>query len=172
MKKIILALTVLAFSVISSFSQKVAFVDTEYILSSIPTYESAQKQLEDLSKKLQVEVDDAYGEIEKMYKEYQTEKVFLSEEMKTKREEDIIAKEKLVKDLQKKYFGREGDLYKKRTELIKPLQDEIYNAIKELAIDGDYGVIFDSASGGASILYSDPKYDKSDEVLKKLGYGN
>lgn len=152
-------------------AQKFAFVDTDYILNSIPTYESAQEQIEIMSKDWQSEVETKYAEIEKLYKEYQAEKVLLTEEMKQEREEEIVQKEREVKELQNKYFGPEGDLFKKRKELIEPIQNDIFNAIKEIATDGNYGVIFDAA-GGASMLYSDPKYDKSDEVLEKLGFKN
>ena len=155
----------------SAFAQKFAYVDTDYILKSIPAYESAQEQLEIMSKDWQAEIETKYAEIEKMYKEYQAEKVLLTDEMKQKREEEIVQKERQTKELQKKYFGTDGDLFKKRQELIKPIQDDIFNAIKEIAASGNYAFIFDAA-GGASFLYSDPKYDKSDDVLQKLGYKN
>lgn len=156
---------------ITSQAQKFAYVDTEYILSSIPSYQSAQDQLELISKEWQEEVEELYAGIEKMYKEYQAEKVLLTEDMKQKREKEIIQKEKEAKELQKKYFGPEGDLFKKRKELIEPIQNDIFNAIKEIAANGNYGVIFDAA-GGTNMLYSDPKYDKSDMVLEKLGFKN
>lgn len=155
----------------ATFAQKFAYVDTDYILKSIPAYESAQEQLEIMSKDWQAEIEAKYAEVEKMYKEYQAEKVLLTEDMKQKREEEIVAKERQTKELQKKYFGAEGDLYKKRQELIKPLQDDIFNAIKEIATAGNYAFIIDAA-GGATFLYSDPKFDKSDDVLQKLGYKN
>lgn len=171
MKKAVMTLVIMAMA-IAGFGQKFAFVDTEYILSNIPTYASAQEQLDNLSVQWQKEIEAVYADIDKMYKEFQAEKVLLSEEMKIKRENDIIAKEKNAKDLQKKYFGKDGQLYKKRQELIKPIQDEVFNAVKELAQEGNYAVIFDSAAGGAKMLYTDPKYDKSDEILSKLGYKN
>ncbi len=152
-------------------AQKFAYVDTDYILGSIPTYESAQEQIDIMSKDWQSEIETKYADIEKLYKEFQAEKVLLTEDMKRQREEEIIQKEREVKDLQRKYFGPEGDLFKKRKELIEPIQNDIFNAIKEIATEGSYGVIFDAA-GGASMLYSDPKYDKSDEVLEKLGFKN
>ncbi len=170
MKKIVLYLTLL-FVAITGYSQKVAYVDTDYILSSIPSYQSAQEQLELISKEWQEEVDGLYANIEQMYKEYQAEKVLLTEDMKQKREEEIIRKEKEAKKIQKKYFGPEGELFKKRKELIEPIQNKIFNAIKEIATDGNYGIIFD-ASGGTNMLYSNPKYDKSDLVLERLGYKN
>ncbi|SRR4030042_2275742 len=152
-------------------AQKYAFVDTDYILNRIPSYKAAQDQLDKLSEEWQTEVENVYAEIEKMYKDYQTEKVLLSEEMQVKKEEEIVNKEQAAKDLQKEYFGREGSLYKKRQELVKPIQDEVYRIVKEIATEGNYAVIFDTASG-ANMIYTDPKYDKSDEVLEKLGYKN
>jgi outer membrane protein len=152
-------------------AQKYAFVDTDYILNRIPSYKAAQEQLDKLSEEWQTEVENLYTEIETMYKNYQTEKVLLSEEMQVKKEEEIVNKEQAAKDLQKEYFGREGSLYKKRQELVKPIQDEVYRIVKEIATEGNYAVIFDTASG-ANMIYTDPKYDKSDEVLEKLGYKN
>lgn len=168
MKKIILSL---GLAVITSFgfAQKYAYVDTEYILKNIPAYEAATDQLNELSKQWQKEIDTYYEDIYKMYKDFQVEKVLLSEEMKTKRENEIVLKEKQVKEKQKKYFGKDGDLFKKRQELIKPIQDEVFNAIKDIAVNENYAVIFDSA-GSLTMLYVDPKYDKSDEVLEKLGF--
>jgi len=150
-------------------AQKYAFVDTDYILNRIPSYKAAQEQLDKLSEEWQTEVENLYSEIETMYKNFQTEKVLLSEEMQVKKEEEIVNKEQAAKDLQKEYFGREGSLYKKRQELVKPIQDEVYRIVKEIATEGNYAVIFDTASG-ANMIYTDPKYDKSDEVLEKLGY--
>ncbi|PLX03572.1 MAG: hypothetical protein C0594_10240 [Marinilabiliales bacterium] len=170
MKKTIITLIVALIS-ISGFAQKFAFVDTEYILSNIPAYQSAQDQLDQLSVEWQKEIEGLYGDIDKLYKDYQAEKVLLTEEMKIKKEDEIIAKEKQAKDVQKKYFGKEGELFKKREELVKPIQDDVFNAIKEIAQEGNYDAIFDTASG-ASMLYTNPKYDRSDEVLQKLGYKN
>jgi outer membrane protein len=170
MKKIILITFALLVSCVT-FAQKFAYIDTEYILNNIPSYKSAQEQVDKLSDTWQKEIEGMYADIDKMYKTYQSEKVLLTEEMKKKREEEIANKEKEVKDLQKKYFGQDGALFKKRDELIKPIQDEIYKAVKEMAIEGGYSIIFDS-SAGATMLYSDPKFDKSDAILQKLGYKN
>lgn len=156
---------------LSAFSQKFAYVDTEYILNNISAYKSAQDQLDKLSETWQKEIEGLYTDIDKMYKKYQSEKVLLTEEMKKKREDEIMTREKEAKELQKKYFGQDGTLFKKRDELIKPIQEEVFKAIKELAVDGGYAVIFDS-SAGATMLYTDPKSDKSDAVLQKLGYKN
>ncbi len=170
MKKLtIILLTLISFTGIAQ--QKYAYVDSEYILKKIPSYEAAQQKLDELSVQWQKEIEGYYKEIDKMYKDYQNDKVLLTEEMKKKRQDDIIKKEKEVKDVQKKYFGKDGMLYKKRQELIKPIQDEIYNAIKEIATNGNYGIVFD-ISAGASVLYTNPKFDISEEVLKKLGYKN
>jgi len=154
---------------LSCYAQKFAFIDSEYILNNIPTYKAAQDELDKYSQQWQKEVEGKYAEIDDMYKKYQAEKVLLTEDMKSKREEEIVTKEKAVKELQKKYFGKDGDLFKKREELVKPIQDEIYTAVKEIAADGGFSVVFDTSSGG-NIMFSDAKYDKSDQVLQKLGY--
>ncbi len=171
MKKlsIILAGLLLPFGL--AMAQKYAFVDTEYILNNIPNYKAAQEQLDKFSADWQKEVEAKYTEIEKMYKDYQAERVLLSEDMRHQREEAIVNKEKEAKELQKNYFGQEGALYKKRQELIQPIQDEIYKAIKDLATENGYAVIFDTSSG-PSMIYTNPRYDVSDEVLQKLGYKN
>ncbi len=162
---------VLALFAGSAMAQKFAFVDSDYILQNIPSYSAAQTELDKASEAWEAEVAAEYEVIEQMYKTYQSERVLLTDEMKTKRQEEIISKEHAVKDLQAKYFGPDGDLAKKRQELVKPIQDAIYKAVKELSAEGSYAIIFDTASG-ASILYSNPRYDLSDDVLKKLGYKN
>jgi outer membrane protein len=154
-----------------AIAQKYAFVDSDYIRQNIPAFNSAQEQLDQLSQQWEKEINDGYAVVEQMYKTYQSEAILLSQEMKTKREEEIIAREKEIKDLQNKYFGMEGELFKKREELVVPIQDEILNAIKEIAVDGSYAAIFDTAAGG-NILFANPRYDISDEVLEKLGYNN
>ena len=171
MKKITLLFTALIFLAGTAVAQKYAFVDTEYILNNIPSYAAAQEKLDELSKGWEQEITDAYTNVEEMYKNYQNEVVLLSREAKIKREEEIINKEQEAKELQNKYFGVEGELYTKRQELIQPIQDEIYNAVKDIAASGNYAVIFDT-SAGMNMLYTDPRYDLSDEVLEKLGYKN
>lgn len=151
------------------WAQKFAYVDTDYILKKIPSYKAAQEQLDKLSEQFQKEIEDQYAEIDKLYKDYQTEKVLLTEEMKKKREDEIITRERQTKELQMKYFGKDGMLFKKREELVKPIQEQVFNTIKELAIEGGYAIIFDSASS-PNMLYTNSRYDKSDEVLQKLGY--
>jgi len=171
MKKLFISALVLSLFAGSALAQKFAFVDTEYILQNIPSYNAAQDELDKVSETWETEITAVYEEIDKMYKTYQSERVLLTDEMKKKREEEIMSREREVKELQAKYFGPDGDLSKKRQELVKPIQDALYKAVKELSAEGSYAIIFDTASG-ASILYSNPRYDLSDEVLKKLGYKN
>lgn len=168
MKKISLIIVILSFSCIL-FGQKYAYVDTEYILNNVPIYETAKAQIDEFSKNWKSEIDALKINIDKIYKDYQSERVLLTEELRLKREEEIMNKEKEMRDLQQKYFGKDGQLFKKREELVKPIQDDIYNAIKEVAQEGGYSVIFDTANN-LNMIYTDPRYDKSDEVLKKMGY--
>ena len=159
---------VLLFSV-ASMAQKFALVDMEYILKNIPAYEMTNEQLSQLSKKWQNEVEAIQQEAQNMYKKYQSDLVFLSAEMKTKREEEIVKKEQAAQDLKRKYFGAEGELYKKRESLMKPIQDEIYKAVKDIANDKGYQMVIDRASAG-SMIFASPRIDISNEVLIKLGY--
>jgi outer membrane protein len=171
MKRVIFMLVALLLPFGLAMAQKYAMVDTEYILNHIPSYKAAQTQLDKISADWQKEIEGKYADIEKMYKDYQAEKVLLSDEMRKQREDAILSKEKEVKELQKSYFGQDGALFKKRQEFIKPIQDDIYKAVKDLATENGYAVIFDSSSG-ASMIYTNPRYDISDEVLQKLGYKN
>lgn len=150
-------------------AQKFALIDMEYILKNIPAYEMTNEQLSQVSKKWQNEVDALQQEAQNMYKTYQSDLVFLSAEMKTKREEEIVKKEQEAQDLKRKYFGADGELYKKRESLMKPIQDEIYNAVKEISEDKGYQLVIDRASA-MSIIFASPKIDISNEVLVKLGY--
>ena len=168
MKRTILILAALTIG-LGAWAQKFAYVDTEYILKKIPSYKAAQEQLDKLSEQYQKEIEEKYAEVDKMYKDYQTEKVLLTEEMKKKREDEIIAQECQVKELQMKYFGRDGLLFKKREELVKPIQDQVFNAIKEIAVEGGYAVIFDAAAS-PNMIYTNPRFDKSEEVLQRLGF--
>ena len=168
MRKLVFVAILLAFG-LGAKAQKYAFVDTEYILKNIPAFEAANEQLNQTSEKWQKEIEAVYAEVETMYQNYQTESVFLSNEMKIKKEEEIVAKEKSARLLQTKYFGPEGELSKKREALIKPIQDDIYNAIREMVEDENYAAVFDKASGGV-VLFSDSKYDISDDILELLGY--
>lgn len=171
MKKISFLLVVLVLTGISLKAQKFAYVDTEYILANIPSYSAAQDEIEKQASEWQVEVEAMQQEVAKLYKEYQAEKVLLTQEMRTKREEEIITKEREVKKLQNDYFGPEGLMYQKREEKIGPIQDEVYNTLKEIANESGYALIFDTSSG-PSILFSNPRYDVSDQVLQRLGYKN
>lgn len=171
MKKLFIITGILLFVAASTYAQKFAFVDTEYILENIPSYKAAQEQLDQLSAQYQKELESMHAEVEQMYKDFQSESVLLSDEMKRKREDVIVTKEKEYKDLQRKYFGREGDLFKKRQGLVKPIQDDVFNAIQEISNEGNYAVIFDKANG-ITLIYANPKFDLSDQVLAKLGYKN
>lgn len=170
MKKI-LFLLLLSCATFQAQAQKFALVDMEYILSNIPAYERANEQLNQTSKAWQAEVEALNKAAETLYKNYQNESVFLSEAQKKEREQAIVAKEKEAADLKKKYFGPEGELYKKRQSLVEPIQDEIYNAIKGIATTKGFQLILDRASDNG-IIFASPSIDISNEVLAKLGYSN
>jgi len=159
----------LLISAIGMQAQKFALIDMEYILKNIPAYEMANEQLNSISKKWQAEVETVQQEAQSMYKSYQADLVFLSPEMKTKREAAVVEKEKQAQDLKRKYFGPEGELFKKRESLIKPIHNEIYNAVKQVSEEKGYAVIIDRASA-TSIIFASPKIDVSNDVLAKLGY--
>ncbi len=169
MKKILLTLTALMLFSGITFAQKFGFIDSGYILENIPAFRAAQEQLNQLSAQYQKELESMHAEIEQMYQDFQAESVLLSEDMKRKREDVIISKEKDYKQLQRKYFGPEGDLFQKRQSLIKPVQDDIFSAVQELSNEGSYAVIFDKADG-TTLFFTNPRYDLSDQVLQKLGY--
>ncbi len=171
MKKTVILSIVLLACAFTANAQKFALVDMEYILKNIPAYERASEQLNQVSKRWQSEVDALATEAQTLYKNYQSEAVFLSEEQKTKKEEEIVAKEKEAGELKRKYFGPEGELFKKRESLMKPIQDEIYNAVKDIADTKGYSVVWDRASA-TSIIFASPKIDISNDVLSKLGYSN
>ena len=169
MKKIIVLSCLLFLCSFAGHAQKFALIDMEYILKNIPAYEMTNEQLNQISKKWQNEVDAIQQEAQNMYKTYQSDLVFLSAEMKSKREEAIVQKEQEAQDLKRKYFGPEGELFKKRASLMNPIQDEIYNAVKEISEDKGYQMVMDRASS-RNIIFASPKIDISDEVLIKLGY--
>jgi outer membrane protein len=169
MRKLILSLCLLAGITFAWNAQKFAMVDMEYIMKNIPAFETANDQLTQISKKWQSEVEAQAQEVQKLYKNYQTELVFLSEDMKAKREEEIVTKEKASQDLKKKYFGADGELFKKRQSLMKPIQDEVYTAIQEISKSKDLEMVFDKSSS-MNIIFTSPKLDISDLVLQKLGY--
>lgn len=169
MKKLTLTLLLVLATTIGAMAQKFALVDMEYILKNVPSYEMANEQLNQVSQRWQKEVENKAKEAETLYKNYQADMVFLTDDQKKKREEEIVAKEKEATELRNQYFGPEGELYKKRQSLMKPIQDDIYNAIKKVSEERGYQVIFDRASS-VNIIYASPRIDVSNEVLDKLGY--
>lgn len=170
MKKLLI-IAVLAMTAMTAGAQKFALIDMEYILNNIPAYERANEQLNQVSKKWQAEVDAISNEAATMYKNYQNEVVFLSQEQKKERQEAIMNKEKEAGELKRKYFGPDGELFKKRESLMTPIQDEIYNAVKEISDLRGYSLVLDRASD-TGIIFGSPKIDISNEVLEKLGYAN
>ena len=171
MKKMFSIAAMMLFFCITAGAQKVALVDMEYILNRIPAYERANEQLNQFSKRWQAEVEALNLEAQTLYKNYQNESLFLSEEQKIKKEEEIVAKEKEASQLQRQYFGPDGELFKKQESLMAPIQDEIYEAIKQISESDGYQVVVDRSSA-SSMIYASPKIDISNEVLKKLGYSN
>ncbi|MBR1881646.1 MAG: OmpH family outer membrane protein [Muribaculaceae bacterium] len=169
MKKTALLLVAVLAAILPAKAQKFALVDMEYVLKNIPAYEMANEQLNQVSQRWQREVDDLKKEADTMYKNYQSDMVFLTDEQKKKKEEEIVTKEKEASQLQYKYFGPQGELFKKRQSLIKPIQDDIYNAVKKVSEERGFQVIFDRASS-QSIIFASPRIDVSNEVLAKLGY--
>src|SRR5690349_6971968 len=149
-------------------AQRYAIVDTKYILEKIPEYTEAQKKLDQFSAQWQKEIDDKEAALSKMYKDFDAEQVMLSADLRKKREDELFVREKEVRDLQRKRFGFEGDLFKKRQELVKPIQDKVYNAIQKLAVNRQYDFILDK-SEGITVIFADPKLDRSEEILKELG---
>lgn len=171
MKKTAITLLLLVAGFSAAFAQKFALVDMEYIMKNIPAYETSNEQLNQLSMRWQREVENISKQAETLYKNYQAERVFLTDEQKKKKEEEVVAKEKEATELRYKYFGPEGELYKKRISLMKPIQDDVYNAIKKVAEERGYQAIFDRASA-TDIIFASPRIDVSNEVLTKLGYSN
>ncbi len=172
MKRKLFLLVALVGLCLSVSAQKFALVDMSYIMSNIPAYERANEQLNQVSKKWQSEVEAIDNQAKTLYKNYQNEVMFLSEAQKKEREQAIVNKEKEASELKKKYFGPQGELYKKRVALVEPIQDEIYNAIKGIAQSKGFQLILDRASETAGIIFASPAIDISNEVLTKLGYSN
>ena len=169
MKKVLFSLLILlAVAGTTSAQQHYCIIDSKYLLEKMSDYKDAQSKLDNISKGWQEEIDKQMGEVDKMYKGYQAEKPMLSDEMRKKREDEIVSKEKAAKDLQKQRFGYEGDLFKKRQEFIKPVQDRLFNAVQKMASSKGYDLVLDKA-GGITLFYADPKLDRSDDVLKILG---
>lgn len=171
MTKKVLTMLVMLMAAWSADAQKFALIDMEYILKNIPAYERANEQLNQISKKWQAEIEALNTEAGTMYKNYQNEVVFLSQEQKKAKQEAIMNKEKEAGELKRKYFGPEGELFKKRTSLITPIQEEIYNAVKDISELRGYSLVLDRA-GDSGIIFGSPKIDISNEVLEKLGYSN
>jgi outer membrane protein len=168
MKKIAFAIILLCTVASTAMAQRYAVVDTRYILDKLPEYKEAQKKLDQVSETFQREIDEKQAALDKMYKDYEAEQVMLSDVLKKKREDEIFIKEKEVRELQRKRFGFEGDLFKRRQELVKPIQDKVYNAIQKIAVNRQYDFILDK-SEGITVIFADPKLDRSEDVLRELG---
>jgi outer membrane protein len=168
MKKLLFIVLFLVAAVPGVKAQHYCIIDSKYILEKISDYKDAQTKLDNLSKAWQDEIDKKMAEVDKMYKGYQAEKPMLSDDMRNKRQDEIVAKEKEAKDLQKQRFGYEGDLFKKRQEYVKPIQDRVFNAVQKMASAKGFDMVLDKA-GGVTLFYADPKLDRSDDVLKILG---
>lgn len=149
-------------------AQRYGIVDTKYILDKMPEYKDAQKKLDQFSEQWQKEIEDKQAALDKMYKDFDAEQVMLSDALKKKRQDEIFVREKEVRELQRKRFGFEGDLFKKRQELVKPIQDKVFNAIQKIAVNKQYDFILDK-SEGITVIFADPKLDKSEDVLRELG---
>lgn len=171
MKKVLLATTVMMSMGVAAQAQKYCVIDSKYILEKLPEYTSAQKQLDAQSEAWQKEVDAKMTAVDQMYRSYQAERAMLSENQRTKREEEIVAREKEAKELQKKYFGYEGSVFKQRQTLIKPIQDKVFNAVQSYANSRGYDIIYDK-SAGITIFYANPTLDKSDDIIKLIGTTN
>lgn len=169
--KLLLFLSIILLSAATSQAQRFAVIDSEYILSNLSDYKTAQSKLDDFSKTWQKEIDNKIQDVERLYKSYQAEQVMLSPDMKKRREDEIVNRERDAKELQKQRFGFEGDLFKKRQELVKPVQDRVYNAIQKIAQRKGYDIIFDKSTD-LSVFYNDPKVDISDDILLELGVTN
>lgn len=171
MKKIFLLVFSIVMLTVTANAQRYAIIDTKYILDKIPEYKEADKKLQAIADQWQKEIDDKQAQLDKMYKNYEAEQFMLSEELKKKREDELFNKEKEVRDLQKKRFGYEGDLFKERQKLVKPIQDRVYTAVQKIAVGRGYDFILDK-SEGITVIFADPKIDKSEDVLRELGIKN
>jgi outer membrane protein len=168
MKKIFIIAFSCLFLTAASYAQRYAVIDTKYILNKMPEYTDADKKLQVVSEQWQKEIDNRQAELDKMYKDYDAEQFMLSDDLKKKREDELFNKEKELRDLQKKRFGYQGDLFKEREKLVKPLQDKVYNAVQKIAVARGYDFILDK-SEGITVIFADPKLDKSDDILRELG---
>lgn len=168
MKKLLLSLLIVISGIVAKGQSHYCIIDSKYILEKMSDYKDAQNKLDAISKTWQEEIDSKMAEVDRMYKSYVAEKPMLSEDMRNRRQDEIVAKEKAAKDLQKQRFGYEGELFKKRQEFIKPVQDRLYNAVQKMAAQKAYDMVLDKA-GGVTLFFADPKLDRSDDVLKILG---
>lgn len=168
MKKVFFIVTLLVSFSLAGVAQRYAIIDSKYILDKVPEYTQSQEKLDQFSKLWQQEIDQKQTALDKMYKDYDAEQVMLPDNLKKKREDELFNKEKELRDLQRQRFGFEGDLFRKRQELIKPIQDRVYNAVQKLAVEKQYDFILDK-SEGITVIFADPKLDKSDDVLKNMG---
>ena len=168
MKKTLLFTLILTAFAFAANAQRYAIIDTKYILSKIPEYRDADKKLQAIGEQWQKEIDDKQATLDKMYKNYEAEQFMLTDDLKKKREDELFMKEKEIRDLQKRRFGYEGDLFKERQRLVKPVQDKVYNAVQKIAVARSYDFILDK-SEGITVIFADPKLDKSEDVLKELG---
>lgn len=171
MNKLIVIVCSLLLATTTAVAQKYAIIDTRYILDKMPAYNDAQKQLDNIAADWQKDIDGRQLSLDKMYKDYEAEQVMLSDDLKKKREDQLFMKEKELRDLQRQRFGFEGDLFKKRQELIKPIQDKVYNAVQKISVARGYDFVLDK-SGEINIIFADPKLDKSEDVLRELGVRN
>ena len=169
MKKLITTTIILITFGAASFAQRFVYVDTEYILDNIPEYKQAQKKLDDIAEGWRTEIDRKYKDIDDLYKAFQAEQILMPEDLRIQKQQEIEQKEKSVKDYQKQKFGYEGELFQKKQELIKPIQDKIYNEVQKMATEKTYDFVFDK-SNGPSMLFASTKYDKSDDILRAMGY--
>jgi outer membrane protein len=168
MKKFLLITFISMFAGFAAKAQRYAIIDTKYILNKMPEYTDADKRLQEVSDQWQKEIDQKQSELDKMYKDYDAEKFMLSDDLKKKREDELFNREKELRDLQKKRFGYQGDLFKEREKLVKPVQDKVYNAVQKIAVARGYDFILDK-SEGITVIFADPKLDKSEDVLRELG---
>jgi len=169
-KTLLLSVAFLSFA-LATQAQRYAIIDTKYILNKIPEYKDADKKLQQVGEQWQKEIDDKQAQLDKMYKNYEAEQFMLTDDLKKKREDELFVKEKEIRDLQKRRFGYEGDLFRERQRLVKPLQDKVYNAVQKIAVARSYDFVLDK-SEGITIIFADPKLDRSDDVLKELGIKN
>jgi outer membrane protein len=169
MKKVISLLAILVVGALSVSAQRYAFIDTDFILEQIPAYQEAKTEIDAQAEKWQKQIEARYDEIEQMYTAYKAEQVLLTPDMRKAKEEEIIKKEKDAKDFQREKFGVDGELFKLRQELVKPIQESVFDAVRKMAEQKSYAVIFDKAASSSAILYANPKYDQSEEILQRLG---